>query len=68
MATYCYRRRANERELAGVGVHAPAATSSGAPTAGDPTMAGAVVGATTRSLKWMNPVGQPPPDLVTCRQ
>ena len=54
--------------LVGVGVHAPGATSNGAPTAGVPTMAGAVVGATTRSLKWMNPEGQPPPALVMRRQ
>ena len=54
--------------LVGAGVHAPAATSNGAPTMGDPAMVGGDVGWTTRSLKWMNPLGQPPPVLVMRRQ
>ena len=38
------------------------------PTIGDPVMVGGAVGLTTRSLKWMKPLGQPPPVFVTCRQ
>ena len=54
--------------LVGVGVQAPVSTESGAPTAGVPEMTGGVVGSTTRSLKWMKPLGQPPPVFVTRRQ
>ncbi len=48
--------------------HRPALATRSCPTAGSPVTAGRDWISTLRSLKWMNPVGQPLPDLLIRRQ
>ena len=55
-------------KLVGAGLQEPVAAVTGAPTTGEPTIAGWVELTGAGALKWMMPSGQPPPDLVTLRQ